>query len=275
MTFFETIQYKLQNFFSSGPGSSSYVFKIALAAFIILFFVAIILVLARYPKSIFGSDGDVLYNKDKNRGATFWNSEDPTQILVVSYADAGKNPSFNRYTIMADMIWWDTRVGTYDDTVNPPFRHVIHRGSDDAQKSLEPNSGITLNDGLPISMNPGIMVDPYKNDMIIFIDTENGDNIYRDSVRIPDIPLSEPFTLALVVQDRMLEVYVNCRLEVSKLLSGMPRSVPREIYGLAGTYPLNANIQNLRVWNTGLSVSDIRNMCKKKPVFNKASKCSP
>jgi hypothetical protein len=279
MTFFESLQYRIQNFLSSEPGSSNYVFKWVLVGFIILFFVGAILVLARYPKSIFASD-----KKDGAAVQTYWTSADPSQKLEVSFKEAGVAPSFNRYTMMVDMVWDNTRISSFDATKDMVFRHLLHRGSDDAKKAAEVNTALPDYDtaqeletltpnGLPATMNPGIMVDPVKNDMIIFIDTEKGDDTYRESVRIPDIPMNEPFTLTIVVQDQMMEIYINCRLEISKLLNGMPRTVRREIYGLTGRNPLPAGIRNLRVWNTGLGVIDIRGMCKKKPVFNRNKSC--
>ena len=279
MGFFDSLTMRFADTFSGGPGTSGASYKWVLIVLIVLFFIGVVLVIARYPKSIFGGGSGI--DGKKNEVQSYWKSVDPTQKLEVSFKEAGSYPSFTRYTVMVDMIWGNTRV-SYTTSDAMPYRHIVHRGTDDTVKALEAASlddatsdSIIdkLPNGLPEAMNPGIMVDPVKNDMIIFIDTEKNNDVYRESVRIPDIPLGESLSLTVVVSDRMMEVYVNCRLEVSKILEGLPRTIPRMWYGLSGPYRLPGAVQNLRIWNTPLTANEIRGMCKKKPVFSSAMTC--
>jgi hypothetical protein len=115
--------------------------------------------------------------------------------------------------------------------------------------------------GLPTRMNPGVLADPVTNDMLIFIDTLREGKNYRESVRIPDIPMDQPFRLGLVVMPNMMEVYINCRLEVTKLLEGRPRSIESDWYGLVGPQPLNAAIQMLRLFNEPLDHHILKPYC--------------
>lgn len=214
----------------------------------------------------------------------FWGAPD---LGVPLRIDASEFPSaaslnFTRYSLLLDMVWYNTRAQG-DST---KYRHIAHRGSSEVGGIVESSTlrlleqsggaqaitgGVTaseLNDigtmpfGLPSRMNPGIMADPVTNDMLIFIDTERGGEFQRESIRIPDIPMDQPFYLGLLVVDNHVEVYINCRLEVTKVLRGMPRSVERDWYGLSGPNPLVAQIQNLRYWNNkALSPREIEPLC--------------
>lgn len=275
MGFFDSLAFRFRETFQGGPGTSGASYNWLLIIAIGIFIVGIVLIVARVPKSLFDRARD-----KKTTMKTFWKSVEPNQKLEVSFKEAG-TPSFTRYTVMIDMMWGNTRV-SYSNADTTPYRHIVHRGADDTVKALEESTleDATLDkvldklpNGLPITMNPGIMVDPVKNDMIIFVDTEKDNDIYRESVRIPDIPLGEPITLTVVISDRMMEVYVNCRLEVSKILDGVPRTVPRMWYGLSGPYRLPGAVQNLRIWNTSLGAAEIRGMCKNKPKFSSAMSC--
>jgi hypothetical protein len=118
-------------------------------------------------------------------------------------------------------------------------------------------------------MNPGIFLDPNKNDLIIFVDTESGSQSYRESVRIPDIPMDIPFRLSLTLKNQVLNVYLNCRLEITKVLDGVPRSVENRWYGLAGAAAAQAQLQNLYVWRRALQADEAGAACSSPPVFDK------
>ncbi len=210
---------------------------------------------------------------------TFWKMYDPLVPLRVTY-DQVRDTPFDRYTLMIDMVWLNTRV----DSSSTTYRHIFHRGSGEAAnylQNMKPNiadaaaSGTTkkaptlgkdtvlqrMPQGIPTRMNPGVLADPITNDMLVFIDTLRDGRNYRESVRIPDIPMDQPFRLALVVMPNMLEVYINCRLEVTKLLEGRPRTMEADWYGLVGPQPLNAAIQMLRIFNEPLSHHLLRPYC--------------
>lgn len=212
----------------------------------------------------------------------FWKRYDPMVPLRVNAAEVKRMEFFDRYTMMVDMIWINTRVTTDSNM----YRHILHRGSGEAAdflQSLRPTlqaagspsaAGPTRTEvltrmpqGLPVRMNPGIMADPVTNDMLIFIDTVRDNANYRESVRIADIPMEQPFQLALVVMPNMVEVYINCRLEVTKLLEGRPRTIEAPWYGLTGPEPLNAALQNLRLFNSPMSYNQISAYCGNLPEF--------
>jgi hypothetical protein len=233
--------------------------------------------------------GDVVGSPEGPKELVFWRSFDPVIPLRVKAADVKNVKDFGRYSMMVDMIWVNTRVVS---AAPDKYRHILHRGSGEAGDyfnamqsiSTVTPSGTPTSDeiltrmpqGLPIRMNPGIMADPVTNDMLIFVDTVRDNRQMRESLRIPDIPMGQPFSLAVIVMGTMVEVYINCRLEVTKLLEGTPREVEAAWYGLAGPRPLNAALQNLRIFNGPLNTGQITAYCKKRPAFNESvlSKCA-
>jgi hypothetical protein len=179
------------------------------------------------------------------------------------------------YTVQFDCILYNTRNYT---TTDGPYRHIVHRGSKELMSTN--NGGIPLSGcapagvgelppfGLPSRMNPGIFVDPNLNDIIVFVDTMNGATPYRESVRIVDVPLDIPFRLSVVINGQVLEVYLNCKLEVTKVLSGIPREIENEWYGISGRANAQAQVQNMMIWTYPLSAEDIRPLCPTLPKFD-------
>ena len=178
------------------------------------------------------------------------------------------------YSVQFDGIIYNTRNYT---TTEGPYRQMLHRGSKELIAAA-PN-GIPLSGcapagvgelppfGLPARMNPGIFVDPNINDIIVFVDTMNGSTPYRESVRIVDIPLDTPFRLGVIINGQVLEIYLNCKLEVTKILAGVPREIENEWYGVSGRANAQAQIQNLMIWTSALGAEDIRSLCPKLPKF--------
>jgi hypothetical protein len=116
--------------------------------------------------------------------------------------------------------------------------------------------------GLPKRLNPGIFLDPNTNDIIIFVDTKSqtGD-VYRESGRISDIPLDKPLRLTVSLHNQVLEVDLNCKLELTKVLAGEPKPVENVLYGLCGKAAAEASIQNLYVWPYAISSEALSHFC--------------
>lgn len=151
------------------------------------------------------------------------------------------------YSSSTDLVLYNTR--TY--TANSPQRHIFHRGSSD----------ISTATGLPARMNPGLILDNNLNDLLVYVDTQLGAEIYRESVRIVDVPMDIPLRIQIVVKGQVVEVYLNCKLEITKVLSGVPMNVENAWYGLSGTSAAQAQIQNLYVWDRALTSREIATIC--------------
>jgi hypothetical protein len=151
------------------------------------------------------------------------------------------------YSSSTDLVLYNTR--SY--TANSPQRHIFHRGSSD----------ISTSTGLPTRMNPGLILDNNLNDLLVYVDTQLGAEIYRESVRIVDVPMDIPLRIQIVVKGQVVEVYLNCKLEFTKVLSGLPLNVENAWYGLSGASAAQAQIQNLYVWDRALTSREVATIC--------------
>jgi uncharacterized integral membrane protein len=232
---------------------------------IVALFVIFVLVNSRY-EIYFQKRPQIGINRPTPTYKVFWPSgkisEETLEIISADFPMTNANT----YSISFEVMVSDTR----SDDPQGPFRHLVHRGSKDIVTFKRNSPGSMpkgrggLNDGLPSEMNPGIFVDQFTNDMILFIDTDPikyGDYGFRESIRVSDIPLKKAFTVHLTIHDQILEVYINCRLAGSKVLQGIPRAVANNWYGLAGFSPAQAIVQNVKLWDIDLYATEIRNMC--------------
>jgi hypothetical protein len=248
-----------------------------LYGFAIFIFITIITMLVRSQSS----DCKAEYSSTNNsqvsvsKPSVFWrpdtalNPLDPTNLRVSSSEYQPKN--CNGLTLGIEMIIFDTRSNTN------VYKHILHRGSADLLNYRGGSPGVQgiggIEDGLPSEMSPGIFIDKLTNDLIVFVDTDNTENssttnAYRESVRINDLPLNKAFYLHLVINNKVLEVYINCRLAGTRLLHGNPRNVANEWYGRTG-FIGQAIIQNLNLWDGPLNTFDLMNLCAKKIVIKK------
>jgi hypothetical protein len=193
-----------------------------------------------------------------SKGNIFWDKVAISGKLAVP-EDAVEDLHDNRYTCLTDIVLKNTRP-RMGGNIN---RHLFHRGSEDLLPATLPAYG------LPKRMNPGVFLDPNVNDILIYVDTIQNSTTFRESVRIADIPLDIPFRLAIIVSKKLLEVYINCKLEVTKLLDGEPKEVENSWYGLSGSAAAEAQIQNLTIWREPLMVQELASLCPAQlPTFN-------
>lgn len=195
-------------------------------------------------------------------------SKQYTNLVVPANTPALYGYKDDSYTIQFDCQLLDSRNYT---TTSSIYRHILHRGSNELETStvagqvlsrcVAINTAALPPEGLPARMNPGIVLDPVKNDILVFVDTMQGATAYRESVRVADIPLRTPFRMQIVLNGRVLEVYLNCRLEITMVLSGTPKVVENQWYGISGSASAQAQLQNLLVWKRPLGVEDITALC--------------
>jgi hypothetical protein len=274
---FRNIQTALPNFPSREAIASSGFNKMTLVYVLLGGLVVFVIGLMLLNKPI---DLSWLDPRPKNMVVTsdaylFWKPSAVYTNLVVPEKSVPEFQS-NLYSLSFDIMLKNTR--TFKGT-GGPWRQIVHRGSDELAATTV--GGAILNRGcaaangsgplppfgLPKRMNPGIFLDPNVNDIIVFVDTERGGDMYRESVRIKDIPMDIPFRIEVIVNNKILEVYLNCRLEISKVLSGRPRSVEDVWYGLSGSAAAMAQIQNLYIWKRALPADQIGGLCSATPTF--------
>lgn len=210
------------------------------------------------------------------RSSLFWVPSPIFSNLIVPAEKAVEGMYDDTYSATIEYVLYNTR--SYN-TTEGPYRHIFHRGSNELAKTTVGGailSGCAANQsgdlppfGLPKRLNPGIFLDPNTNDILVFVDTIKGADTVRESVRIADIPLDIPARIGVVLNKRVLEVYLNCKLETTKVLQGDPKHVENEWYGLAGPAGAQAQVQNMRVWKESLNAEDMRHLCPGPPIFTK------
>jgi hypothetical protein len=124
--------------------------------------------------------------------------------------------------------------------------------------------------GIPDIVNPGCFLDPYKNDMYIFIHTHGHEDsrqmLWLESTVVEDLPLNTPIDVGIVCNGRVVEVYINCKLYSTWMLRGEPYlpAALNDWFGLYCAYPMAGNVKDLTLWGTALNSTDFMMVCRSK-----------
>ena len=223
-------------------------------------------------------------------GKRFWTTlpADAENLIVSGDASPTKQPDV--WAVSFQMIIADSRTPAIGR-----FRHVLHRGANpcdlaaaQSQSGSTGHAGIQpgdlppntdpgyVTDGLPAIMNPGFMLDRYKNDLHVFVHTrgrESGNQVlWLESATIEDLPINQPLTVGAVCNGSTLEIYLNCRLYSTTLLRGRPYLPPAENqwFGRYCAFPFAGLVQNLQLWGDALNSSDMIAVCGGTPSFSAA-----
>jgi hypothetical protein len=219
-------------------------------------------------------------------GVKFWPTEGENLIVPVK-----ESPTVlpNAYGMSIQMM-----IGAASTASQGLFRHVVHRGTNPVAISASTagssgHSNIRMSDltpdteatyvstGLPAIMNPGLFLDPLRNDLHIFVHTTKSEGplpnvLVLESITVADLPLQTPLTIGVMCTGQTLEVYVNCRLYSTLLLTGKPywrsASADNQWFGLYGAAPMAGLVKNLTLWATPIGSSDYMKMCRS-PSFDK------
>jgi len=179
------------------------------------------------------------------------------------------------YTVSVQFVIGDSRTPSLGQ-----FRHILHRGANPCSLTATGPAGIKISDlppnveavykntGLPSTMNPGLFLDKYKNDLHVFVHTrgqENGKEVlWLESLTVEDLPLNTPLSVGVVSNGKNIEVYVNCQLYSTLLLKGTPY-LPTSFnqwFGKYCAFPMFGLVKNLQLWDTALNADDYRTMCR-------------
>ena len=223
------------------------------------------------------------------QGKTFWRTAigDGENLIIPADQSPTKQPDIYSMTIQIAIS--DSRTPSLGN-----FRHILHRGSNPCGLSATSlgtsgTSGITISsltqnsdvvaygvNGLPAIMNPGIFLDPYKNDIHIFVNTTKGTSLLLESATVYDVPLGQTINLGVICNQKTLEVYVNCRLYTTLLFEGTPfLSVNNYLwYGRYCAFPFLGALRNLTLWDAALPSADIRKLCPSSTITDIPDTCA-
>jgi hypothetical protein len=118
------------------------------------------------------------------------------------------------------------------------------------------NSNLQSN-GLNYPNNaPGLYIDPYKNDLVVVMDTYS---VIGEEVVIQDVPMNKWMNVIIRCHNRNMDVYINGTITRSILLSDVPKQNYGEVY-VATNGGFAGYISNLWYFNHALSAVEINNI---------------
>jgi len=139
------------------------------------------------------------------------------------------------------------------------YRCVFYKGNDFV------NNTDTLLNGVNFPNNaPGMYIDPYKNDLIIFMNTFNDVNT---KVTIENIPIKKWVNVIIRCQNTLLDIYVNGTIAKSLKLQGVPKQNFGNVY-IAPNGGFDGYISNLWYYDYALSPTAISAMISDGPNTN-------
>jgi hypothetical protein len=232
---------------------------------LILIIILIYLLLTGYKFSIKTFDIRPKKYKALDNAQVYWKSGmGGVNNLRITENEGLSHDLNSKYTYHIDILLTNTRNIS---NIEGPYRHIFHRGSSELynDETIIARGGSAPQlppYGLPKRLNPGIFLDPNTNDIIVFVDTKSkSGDVYRESGRISDIPVDKPLRLTVTVHNKVLEINLNCKLELTKVLAGEPKTVENVVYGLCGNAAAQASLQNLFIWPYALDNGILVDFC--------------
>ena len=107
---------------------------------------------------------------------------------------------------------------------------------------------------------PSVHMDSKTNDILIGISNKH----YNDNIKLKDIPLKKWFSLAIVIQDLMVNVYLDGELYISKTMRSIPKINSGNLY-ISRKGGFKGVISNLGIFSIPLDIPKIKRIHKKGP----------
>jgi len=131
------------------------------------------------------------------------------------------------------------------------YRHIFSKGTD----SFLPN-------GLNFPNNaPGLYLTPYKNELLVIMNTNQ---VINEEIKIPDIPLNKWVNVIIKCVNTTLDIYINGVITKSTNLSGVPKQNYGNVY-VAMNGGFNGYISNLWYFSKALNSVDIQQIAFRGP----------
>ena len=125
------------------------------------------------------------------------------------------------------------------------YKHVFHKGS---------------KTGSPLG-SPNMWIDKDINRLNISMNTYHS---LKESCNIDNIPLNKWFHISIVVVNKSVSVYVNCKLKKKSNLIGVPKLNYGDVY--VNMYNgFDGFVSQLRYWNKAISQIELESICESGP----------
>lgn len=148
-------------------------------------------------------------------------------------------------------------------------KHIFHKGSSFDLKNSggdweNPNPGgfRIKTDDLPWpNMSPGVFIEETQNKITIY---QNTYEYILENVTIDNIPIGKWFHLAVRLQNRDMDIFINGNLAARHKLTSPPKQNYGNVY-ITQNEGFQGQLSNLRYFNQALSGSEINMITKEGP----------
>jgi hypothetical protein len=124
------------------------------------------------------------------------------------------------------------------------YRHIFSKGN----SNLETNGLVFPNNA------PGLYLTPYKNNLVVMMNTYN---VINEEVIVPDVPLNKWFNIIIRCKNTTLDIYANGTIVRSITLMGVPKQNYGDVFvGLNGGF--DGNVSNLWYYDYALGTAEIQ-----------------
>lgn len=138
------------------------------------------------------------------------------------------------------------------------YQHIFSKG--DGLFDPETNRATVNN-------SPGIYLEPMTNNLLIVMSTVEYEDT-NNSIVIETVPLKKWFHVALRLQNKILDVYVNGVIAKRLIFNYVPKQNYSDIY-INQNGGFNGFISNLRYFNHALNIFELNSIVKKGPNLNR------
>lgn len=229
----------------------SYLFYLS----IITFFIFMILIIVHYTMTpIFKFDSDKTGSLDLSKGTSdgqlAWSSG-------AAPSDSQPVPPFNSLLNSDYTISFDVFVSPDFSAISSP--HVLLYRSRSVKKltaTMDISKILTTFD----DSNLIVYVDSMKNDLYIITQTTtpNGQVSPEPLPVITNIPVGSPFRIGIIFTSNYVEVYINGKLEATRILKGTLIGSIGSFYSPPAMVSSSVRLANLQYWPRILTPSDLR-----------------
>lgn len=236
--------------YNTGEGRQGGIWGVVYVAAIILLVTFAVLLIIHYTitpifKFKFGDKGYIRI-QDTNDGELVWTKGPAPSDVAADF----KNLLSCGYTLQQDLF---IKPAT---SVSKVTRVFLYRANNPMSVDMNP----TTEDLITQYANSNILMylSPDTNDLTVSVITGTNDTYRIESApTILNVPVGKVFRLTVVLEPKLLEIYLNGRLFGSKVLKQTPRDMNTNFYAAPEGIRNTVTSMNLQYWNRILTASEI------------------
>lgn len=232
------------NSLATSTGISGWLANIGILL-IVLFLILLIVHYTITPIFSFGLTSEGIFGISKaSDGELLWTDGPQPSTTSANFEKLNSMP----FTLQMDIFVEDTL-----STLGPYNRFFLYRGTQPVQ------SPTTILESFP-DTNIVVYLKPETNDLCVTAITQRNSDLFLESApTILNVPTRQPFRITITLQEKLMEVYFNGKLQVSKTFQYIPRYSTSPFYGTPDMYRNTVRIMNLQFWNYALTAMQVLN----------------